>query len=115
MITKKALKNYLNTGATLDRNGDAVSLSGYQVSFFDGPQVPQNDLNAVLQAVNEFLNACPVGAFVGLWLNPETGCVCVDYSENLERLADAMRLGIERKQNCVYDWIFDRYIKTAND
>ena len=52
MITKKALKNYLNTGATLDRNGDAVSLSGYQVSFFDGPQVPQNDLNAVLQAVD---------------------------------------------------------------
>ena len=110
-ITKNELQNYMTNGATLNANGEAVTLSGYQVSFFDGPQIPADDVGAVLEAVNEFLNACPVGAFVGLWVN-DSGLVCVDYSENIARLSEAMKKGIERKQDAIFDWALCRCIAT---
>lgn len=111
MITKNELQNYLtNGGATLSASGVAVDFPrGYQVSFFDGPQVAADDLAAVLTAVNDFLSKCPASAFVGLWL--DSGRVCVDYSEHVERMRDALVLGVERAQMGVWDWALKRTIK----
>ena len=112
MISKKDLKEYLRTGATLDKNGDSVNFkSGYQVGgVSEVATINKNNLNEILKEVKKLLTGCPASAFVGLWVHD--GVVYVEYSEHVERLSEAMQKGIDRDEFSIWDWMFKREIRT---
>lgn len=113
MITKKALRVYLtNGGATLQANGTPAHFSrGYQVAGIASVDVvPVADFNAVFESVKALLKGCKAGEFVGIWV--DDGAVCVEKSERIERLSDAMKKGIERGEKSIYDWMLKRCIIT---
>lgn len=113
MITKKILKSYLqNGGATLRANGTPASFSrGYQVAGIAAVDVvPVDDFNAIFTSVKKHLNTCGAFELCGLWV--DAGRVYIEKSEHVERLSDAMRLGIERGEKSIFDWACDRCIVT---
>lgn len=113
MITKKALQNYLtNGGATLTACGTVASFSrGYQVAGIAAVAVvPVADINAIFESVKKCLNSCGAFELCGLWV--DAGRVYIEKSEHVERLSDAMRLGIERGERSIFDWACDRCIVT---
>ncbi len=88
-------------GATLDGGGRAVHYSrGYQVSRRDCYVLDVSNVDAILRAVNELLRNGAPGDFVGVWI--DGGRAYIDISERVERLSDAMRLGIERAQKSIF-------------
>lgn len=98
-----------NGGATLNSNGASVQFErGYQVSKKDCYTLNVSNVRRVLRAVNSLLNSIESGEFVGLWV--DSGLVYIDISERIPRLADALRLGIERKQKSIFDWCLSRCI-----
>lgn len=103
------LKILRDGGATLDGDGRPVHFSrGYQVSRRDCFIITVGHVGAILRAVNALLKGLTAGDFVGVWV--DGGRVYIDISERVERLSDAMRIGIERAQKSIYDWCLDRCI-----
>ena len=98
-----------NNGGTLNSKGEAVRFSaGYQVSKKDCYILNAANVNKILSAVNELLNSIHAGEFVGLWV--DGGKMYIDISERVPRLADAIRIGAERKQKSIFDWCVNRCI-----
>lgn len=99
-----------NGGATLGADGKAVYFRrGYQVSKKDCYILDARHVNKILRAVNEILNGLQPGEYCGLWLE-DSGMICVDVSERIDRLSAAIIKGIERKQKGIYDWCMKRSI-----
>ena len=103
-MTINELKSIIeNGGATLAKSGAAVNFDrGYQVSKRDCYTLNAENVRRVLRAVNSLLRFIKSGEFVGLWV--DNGMIYIDISERIPRLADALRLGIERKQKSIFDW-----------
>ena len=98
-----------NGGATLDGDGRAVHYArGYQVSRRDCYVLDVSNVGAILRAVNRLLRYGKAGDFVGVWV--DGGRAYIDISERVDRLSDAIRVGIERGQKSIYDWCCDRCI-----
>ena len=98
-----------NNGATLDKSGAWVNFSaGYQVSKKDCYILNAANVNKILSAVNKLLNSIHAGEFVGLWV--DGGKMYIDISERVPRLADAIKIGVERKQKSIFDWCMSRCI-----
>lgn len=96
-------------GATLDGDGRPVHYSrGYQVSRRDCYALGVSNVDAILRAVNGLLRRSKAGDFVGVWV--DGGRAYIDISERVDRLSDAMRIGIERRQRSIYDWCCNRCI-----
>lgn len=96
-------------GATLDGDGSPVHYErGYQVSSRDCYVLDVSNVGAILRAVNGLLRDGKAGDFVGVWV--DGGRAYIDISEHVDRLSDAMRIGIERKQKSIYDWCCNRCI-----
>lgn len=99
-----------NGGATLNKSGACVDFSrGYQVSKRDCYTLSAENVNDILTAVNELLEAITAGEFVGPWLN--NGLIYIDISERVERLSAAISMGIEHKQKSIFDWCLSRCIR----
>ena len=103
-MTIKELQAIINNGgATLNSDGASVNFDrGYQVSKKDCYNLTVGNVRAVLRAVNSLLRSIAPGEFVGVWI--DSGLAYIDISERIPRLADALRLGIERKQKSIFDW-----------
>lgn len=98
-----------NGGATLDGDGRPVHYTrGYQVSRRDCYVLDVARVGRILRAVNRLLRRAKAGDFVGVWI--DGGRVYIDISERVDRLSDAMRIGIERRQKSIYDWCCNRCI-----
>ena len=103
------LKIIRDGGATLNGDGFPVHYSrGYQVSRRDCYVLDVSNVGRILRAVNRLLRRSKAGDFVGVWI--DGGRAYIDISERVERLGDAIRVGLERKQKSIYDWCCDRCI-----
>lgn len=99
-------------GATLNKDGESVHHTrGYQVSRKDCYTLDVNHVDEILQAVNGLLENIAPGEFVGVWVDDSKAYI--DISERIDRLSDAMRAGIERKQKTIFDWCCNRCIACA--
>ena len=109
MKRKELLEIIRAGGATLDGDGHPVHFSrGYQVSRRDCFILNVAHVGRVLRAVNWLLRNGAPGDFVGVWV--DGGRAYIDISERVDRLSDAMRIGIERRQKSIYDWCMERCI-----
>ena len=95
-MKKFDLENIIRDGgATLNGNGFPVHYSrGYQVSRRDCYVLNVENVGHILRAVNRLLKGCAAGDFVGLWI--DSGRAYIDISERVDRLSDAIRVGIEK-------------------
>ena len=96
-------------GATLNSDGESVHYArGYQVSRKDCYTIDVEHVDMILRAVNSLLATIEPGEFVGVWI--DDGKAYIDILERIDRLSDAMRAGIERKQHSIFDWCCNRCI-----
>ena len=96
-------------GATLNKDGESVHYTrGYQVSRKDCYTLDVKHVARILRAVNRLLADIAPGEFVGVWV--DDGKAYIEISERIDRLSDAMRAGIERKQHSIFDWCCNRCI-----
>lgn len=92
-------------GATLDRNGDAVSFrDGFQVSKKDCYKINAESLNEIKKAVEKVLNRIghESGLFCGVWV--DSGLVYIDISERIKSRKKAVNVGKARHQISIYSW-----------
>lgn len=92
-------------GATLNRNGDAVSFrNGFQVSKKDCYKINAESLNEIKKAIKTVLKRIghESGLFCGVWV--DSGLVYIDISERIKSRKKAVNVGKARHQISVYDW-----------
>lgn len=92
-------------GATLDKNGDAVSFrDGFQVSKKDCYTINAESLNEIKKAVKTVLKRIghESGLFCGVWV--DSGLVHIDISERIKSRKKALKVGKARHQISVYNW-----------
>lgn len=88
-------------GATI-KDGKVVTFdSGYQVSICDAYLVLRDDLEKYLKIAMEFAVDY---AYVGVWYDEEEKLYCIDYSQRIESLDDALKVGKMMNQKAIYDW-----------
>lgn len=92
-------------GATLDKNGDAVSFrDGFQVSKKDCYKINAESLNEIKKAIKTVLKRIghESGLFCGVWV--DSGLVYIDISERIKSRKKAVNVGKARHQISVYSW-----------
>lgn len=92
-------------GATLDRNGDAVSFrNGFQVSKKDCYKINAESLNEIKKAIKTVLKRIghESGLFCGVWV--DSGLAYIDISERIKSRKKAVNVGKARHQISVYSW-----------
>ena len=92
-------------GATVNLQGETPS-AGFAVSTF--PQAERIikgpvGLPAVWDYVSEHADHLEGGAYLGAWVDPETGWGYLDMSTIFEDIATAVRLGADAGQLAVFD------------
>lgn len=98
-----------NGGATLNSDGTPAHYSrGYQVSRRDCYVLDVAHVGQILRAVNRLLRNSAPSDFIGIWV--DGGRAYIDISERVDRLSDAIRIGMERGQKSIYDWCVNRCI-----
>lgn len=97
--------NFLDDGFSLSLWGE-IPQTGYMVSFRGFEQMLNNptilDVVDYVQENAEYLYAIP-NAFVGGWLDFQTGKYYLDISENVQDKEMALKLAKERKQLAIFD------------
>lgn len=91
----------LNTGATLDKQGNPVAYSrGYQVSAQDLEVMPVYRLTK--KHLKDILNHLADSQHLGIWIDNRK--VYIDCSEHITTKREAMKLGKMRKQLSIWNW-----------
>ena len=97
--------NFLDDGFSLSLWGE-IPQTGYMVSFKGFEEIFENPtILDVVDYVREnanYLYLLP-HAFVGGWMDAETGKYYLDISENVQDKEQALQLAAERKQLAIYD------------
>lgn len=96
-------------GATIDpKTGSPVNYTnGYQVSFRDIKSVPRDQVNNAVEELYAIWQKEYKGkedAYIGVWLNSETGLYDVDFSKHIIDPKEAYDLAVKGNQKAVYDW-----------
>ena len=128
MLTNNELKNYINSGASLDKqlknitckDGFMVSLLGYEKIF------NINDIEEIKNTIKEYQKIIHNNEYIGLWKNDDK--IYIDISKKYQYKTDAIKTGIKNKQLAIYDlknncdikltqtiYILYRYNKTLKD
>ena len=91
-----------NGGASINMATGNVPDTGYMVSRAGSEIITElpmmrDHLERFVQAYQDELDT-----YLGTWLDPETGLVYLDISDNLDNLDTAVALGAERAQLAIY-------------
>ena len=94
-----------NGGASINMATGNVPATGYMVSRAGSEIITElpmmrDHLERFVQAYHEELDN--TDTYLGTWLDPETGLVYLDISDNLDNLDTAVALGAERAQLAIY-------------
>ena len=94
-----------NGGASINMATGKVPATGYMVSRAGSEIITElpmmrDHLERFAQAYQEELDN--PDTYLGTWLDPETGLVYLDISDNLDNLDTAVALGAERAQLAIY-------------
>lgn len=97
--------NFLSDGFSLSLWGE-IPQTGYMVSFKGFEEIFENPtIEDVVDYVKEnanYLYLLP-NAFVGGWLDADSGKYYLDISQNIQDKAKALQVAAERKQLAIYD------------
>ena len=98
--------SFLEDGFSLSLRWCDVPETGYMVSYPAYEQVLESptilDIVDYVQENVEFIYGLP-HAFVGGWMDAETGKYYLDISQNIQDKAKALQVAAERKQLAIYD------------
>ena len=95
----------INGGASINMATGQVPDAGYMVSRAGSEIITElplmrEHLEQFTQAYQEELDN--PDTYLGTWLDPDTGLVYLDISDNLDNLDTAVTLGVERAQLAIY-------------
>ena len=92
-------------GASINLASGSTPAGGYMVSRAGSEIITEmpklrGDLGRFVQAYQEELDNSDT--YLGTWIDPDTGLVYLDISDNLDNLDTAVALGVERAQLAIY-------------
>ena len=92
-------------GASINMTAGTTPAGGYMVSRAGSEIITEmprlrGDLERFVQAYQEELDNSDT--YLGTWIDPDTGLVYLDISDNLDNLDTAVALGAERAQLAIY-------------
>ena len=95
----------INGGASINLASGSTPTGGYMVSRAGSEIITEmpklrGDLERFVQAYQEELDNSDT--YLGTWIDPDTGLVYLDISDNLDNLDTAVALGVERAQLAIY-------------
>lgn len=104
MLNLKKLKKIVNNGgATLRRNGCAVTYAdGYQISKQDCYIIDITETEELANAVNTVLSMLKRGECCGIWIND--GKAYIDISVRIADKGEALNMGRKLNQISIYEW-----------
>ena len=95
----------MNGGASINMATGKVPDAGFMVSragseiITEMPLIREH-LERFVQAYQDELDNSDT--YLGTWIDPDTGLVYLDISDNLDNLDTAVALGVEREQLAIY-------------
>lgn len=89
-----------NGGATINKKGDCVSLTGYQVSFQDLGTFPVKELTS--EKISAVCAKLRQGDYCGIWI--DEGLCYLDISRHVATKHEAIEIGEQLCQQSILRW-----------
>ena len=127
-MKKDQLTNYINNGASLDKNLNMINKkNGYMCSIIGMERTfKPEEIDKINNCIIEYKNKLKANQYIGIWNHD--GLVYIDISRHYTNKQDAIKNGIKNKQLAIYDlknnrdidltkkvYILYKYNKIKND